>query len=61
MKLFNQPNYEPTEPVQLTIHTADLGKFAITGSYLDVEPLYEQAMRAEKPRRHVGAYALSGF
>lgn len=60
MKLFHQ-TFEQEEPVELLIVTPELGKFAITGSYDEVLPLYEQAMRAEKPRRHVGAYALSGF
>lgn len=62
MKLFHQ-NIEPQpyDSVELVIVTPELGKFAITGAFQDVEPAYEQALKYDKPRRHAGKFALAGF
>lgn len=57
--IFN--HIDETQPVELEIVTPELGKFAITGSYDEVLPSYQYAVRQEKTRRHSGRFALSGF
>lgn len=59
MKLFNR--IDETQPVVLDIVTPELGHFAIEGMYEEVLPSYQRALRYDKPRKHVGRYALAGF
>lgn len=67
MKLFHQTEIipEPNDHVELTIFEPTIGYFAITGSFQDVEPSYEQILQeqaaGERKMRHTGKFALAGF